>query len=502
LTLPGSADASRAPKQLTRRQILGGVALFASETALRSHRSTLEWIGQAEANSMKVQPGSKVLVVGAGMAGLASAARLREHGYEVVILEARNRTGGRVHTIDTFCVPIDLGASWLHGGPQNPLRQLARHHGVQTRETDYRNTCVYVDGRVLTISDLDPALCRFEKSLYTWRNLLSYAGAWLALHVGIGVSHTSMGTFIDRAAAHLGQTDENDRVAVRLARTAIGSGSALPVDELSIAALLHESRTGGKEAECVNGRLEVQPEPFVLSGMKTITDAVGKGLAVRLNEVVERVVHRDGHVSIKTSQATHEAAAAVITVPLGVLKKGKIIFDPPLPASHQGALDRLEMGTFNKIVLEFPHAFWPTEPDLIALLDPGLAVPFFVNLQRYTERPILLGFAGGGPGRGFTGRASDEIVGRVTKDLRGSFGDSVCDPVSACTTDWVNDPFACGSFSTSPLGVTGGEAEILSEPIGNTLFLAGEAIHSTDPATVHGAFWSGRRAADQIAGMN
>jgi monoamine oxidase len=282
--------------------------------------------------------------------------------------------------------------------------------------------------------------------------------------------------------------------ALRVLRNAEESGNAASSNGLSFARQLISSKT------CAVGT-PPKGERLVIAGMKSLVERLADGLKILFGEVVKVVKYRAGDVELTTETTTHQADAAVITLPLGVLKKKSVTFDPELPHNHVAAINRLEMGVFNKVILEFPDVAWPEERDFLAMATNNPTIPFFLNLQAYIQRPVLVGIAGGHFGRQIEDCSSDiEVVDKAMRDLRGIIGNKVPHPNRFRVTRWGADPFAFGSYSTFPPVANGLEATALSQPIRDTLFLAGEATHLHDPSTVHGAYWSGQRAAAQITG--
>ena len=275
-------------------------------------------------------------------------------------------------------------------------------------------------------------------------------------------------------------------------RETIESLFASPADELGLAALLPASVTKP------SGGLMAEGEQFVVGGMQRVLDAVAGDLEILFTQVVSEVHHGPSGVRVVAGDGLYEGAAAVVTVSAGVLRDGGVRFVPELPESHQDALRTLGMGTLNKIALRFPRSFWPEEPDYFFTCG-GLATTWW-NLQRYAGEPVLLGLAGGARALQIEQISDGEVVAIARADLGRAFGVRVPEPEAFRVTRWLGDRRARGSYSRLLPGASGRERAALAQPVGDHLFLAGEATHATDPETVHGAYWSGLRAATQIAG--
>ena len=427
----------------------------------------------SENHTPLVPRGSKVIVVGAGFAGLAAAQDLRKC-YEVTVLEARGRIGGRVHDDHSWGFPLDLGAAWLHGGPENPLKALADKEDIATRETDYLNTRLF-----------DGSLQFGPRDVKAW--IIEY---WLALFCLLPKLRASVRCDFVGAldlAAHSFPPGKH-KVAMRAARNMVESQTAASSRGLSF--LVAEGP----------GEFPPEGERVVTGGMASFLPILAAGLNIHRNEVVRQVQYGSGSVSVRTERDTYRAAAAVVTIPLGVLKKKTVTFVPELPREHQAAIDRLEMGIFNKVILEFDKVAWPPDCDFLGIATDDPSIPFFLNLNAYVRRPVLVGLAGGRFGRQIEERTNREIVAAALADLGSVLEKPAPAPIRYQITRWGSDKFAHGSYSTLLPAANGKEADDLVRPIENCLFFAGEATHPVDHSTVHGAYLSGRRAAAQIAG--
>ena len=238
------------------------------------------------------------------------------------------------------------------------------------------------------------------------------------------------------------------------------------------------------------------PQRVFPGGFGQLTERLAEGLDIRFGAAVSSIsVGRDG-VIVDSGGQTRTAGWVIVTVPLGVLKAGTIRFDPPLPGDHRRAIDALGFGRYEKLVLGFDRPFWD-DVDQIAIADAG---PFanWYNLERVTGRPVLMALDGAAAAATLDGLP---VAGRrdlAAATLSAVYGSRFRAPLAALASDWWADPFSRGSYSFTAVGSSAADREALGAPVRDRLWLAGEAAHPTLHSTVHGAWLSGRWAAEQV----
>jgi monoamine oxidase len=224
-------------------------------------------------------------------------------------------------------------------------------------------------------------------------------------------------------------------------------------------------------------------------------------LSIRFGQVVNRVSTQATGVTVQTQASAFTADKLVVTLPLGVLKTGRVQFLPALPAAKRNAISKLGMGVLNKCVLRFSRAFWPSQYDWLGFI-PGANASGqwaeWISLLRPLGQPVLVGFNAADFGRQIEAWADRQIVTSAMLTLRQIYGPQIPDPVSYQITRWVSDPFSAGSYSYVPVGATSRARDALAASLGGQLFFAGEATQRQYPATVHGAYLSGLRAAQEV----
>ena len=427
---------------------------------------------EAPAGESPAAAGERIVIVGAGAAALAAADELEVRGFHnVVILEARDRVGGRIWTSSIGDgIPVELGATWIHGVRGNPISDIVEHNRIETAETDYDNAVLYDhDGR--PAEPVDPAL---------W-------GQYMAL--AYEMPDASLADVFNQFAATHALGDDDRRLWLHSLASMFSHEFGADISDLSIMSYDEPSTLRGGDV--------VFPQ-----GYSQIVDVLAAGRDIRLDHPVAGIDHSEPIVVITTESGdTFEADRVVVTVPLGVLKADAITFIPELPPAMRDAITALDMGILNRTCLLFDEPFWGRDTEWIGYAgqQPGQWSET-LNLYPYLGRPVLAMFNPGSFGAEIEQYSDADLTSRAVGALKAMFGD-VPGPVDAVSTRWGADPWTRGSYSYLPVGVEFDTYRDMARPVGDRLFFAGEATHSRFPSTVHGALLSGRRAARQISGL-
>ena len=419
----------------------------------------------------------RILVIGAGMAGLGAARQLHDSGYTVTVLEGRDRIGGRVWTSRLWSeAPVDLGASWIHGTRGNPLTKLADQAGAKRIASNYGNDILYkTNGEIanakfyarieLLFEKLAKAVVLEAEDDMTLRESIEATSIWAEL-----------------------SAQERQQV-LHLINITIEHEFAGGIDEISAVNPDDSEVFGGEDV-------------LFTDGYGRIADYLARDLDIKLGQVVEEVVYGNDGIKVRTNQELFSADRIIITLPIGVLKNGTVKFKPPLPTEKQEAITTMGAGLLDKLFLRFPTIFWDEEVEIFDWIsDEYGRWNEWLNIAFYTGKPILQGFNAANYARQVESWSDKEIVADAMDVLRSIYGDDIPNPESWQLSRWALDPFALCSYSFNAVGASADTRNILGKAIGNRLFFAGEATSRDYPATVHGAYLSGVDAASTIMNL-
>jgi len=458
---------------IDRRRIITGL-LSSSLVGLPCSSSISGLYTSVALAASPTKKGRSVIVIGAGMAGLAAARKLTAAGASVVVLEARDRIGGRVWTDVHDGVPMDIGAGWIHGPDGgNPITMLAKEAAAKTYMTNDDSIVVFgSNGIDVTEQQFGTGESRVKKILST-----------IATHM-----------------------DEEEQSDISLAKAISMNDPSSLKDPFVLYELTSniEFDTGGwLEALSAKNYLGDEKYPgkdiILPEGYGAIPRLLAAGLDIRLRQVVTEIEHGDNQVTVKTADATFSADYALVTLPLGVLAVKSVRISPPLSNAKNLAMSRLGVGQINKIFLFFDEAFWPITTQYFGYHSPIRGrYAYFMNYRTFSPYNCLVTFGFGIQGGMIEKMSEAQLIAEITPHLKTMFGSRATAPKRAITTRWNEDPFARGAYSFAGVGSTEKDHEIMSQPEGERLFFAGEHTHEKYRATVHGAYLSGVREADRI----
>jgi monoamine oxidase len=402
-----------------------------------------------------------VLVIGAGAAGLAAADELTRAGRSVLLVEARDRVGGRCLTrrLPGVPVPVELGAEFIHGRPEATL-SLLRKAGIPAIDST-RTQLISIDGKLQPVN--------------------IFAQVQRVARKGVKGRDISFQAFLARQRL--------PRLTRTLATMMVQGFDAADPSLVSAKEIIEEWGEGGSLGAS-------QPRPYGGYGVALewlARTAVGNGARLQLETPVRRVrwKHRsvEVHGRFRGQSWTAWAPRAVITLPIGVLPSIEI-------REKRTALAGLAAGPVIRVAMAFRTAFWEKEhPGIAFFHSPGAPFPT-VWTPLPMHAPLLTAWAGGPKAGRLTGSSEKKLLAQGLAAVRSIF-ESKEEPQAFLVHDWQADPYARGGYSYVRVGGTGAR-ERLAAPLEETLYFAGEATDVEQSGTVGGALASGLRAAKEI----
>jgi monoamine oxidase len=432
------------------------------------------------------EPVRRVLVVGAGIAGLTVANALHHAGVECTVLEARRRLGGRLHTVDVAGSPVDLGGSWLHHPSGNPLRRFARVAGVQCRPGNPLPTLAAFDlstRRWLSAEDVEKTVTG---------DLGGFVSALGALRQRLGPD-ASAADGIEAFLATTGLAGEALRRARQGLRVSVEADAAGAAEQQSLRWLW----TQDEYDEDYFGDL---PE----HGYASVVEAMTTGLDVRLDRPVASVALTSAGVTVSSeSGRTETGSHVVVAVPLGVLKAETPTFTPPLPPERAQVVSRLGFGRYEKVVLRFARPFWREAGWSHLVLfppDPAQPAAWVFDLDAFGVGPLLVCHVF----HSATGHLFEACPGGAARWLTDQLSavlDAPCpQPQAVVVTGWASDPYAAGAYTHVPPGASNADLDLLGTPVAGRILFAGEHTQSARVGYADGAMTSGIREAKRLLG--
>ena len=420
----------------------------------------------------------KVLVIGAGIAGLSAAWHLREAGINATVLEARDRLGGRVWTNHDFAgIPVEFGAELIHGrSPEVNTWQWVEKLGLRTWHWN----------------KLDDSMIRTEAG--DWLTMgearakspeLDATRAWELGDAPAPRDDEDLGSYLQR----IGFSERQLRYVQRSFANAEGE-SMRYLNAKAHAQLMHDESADGE-----SDGVEDYSDHRILDGYDGYYTRLAQGLDIRLNCPV-REIDWTGGIRVLTDEGQFDADAAIITLPLGVLEAGSVRFEPSLPRAKQEALRGLKMGPVMKLIYLFEkHILDPAIGAIYARGNPPMW--WSPSLGREDSPVVWTAFLTGDYAREMLALGEEAALQAGLETLRSELSQPQLQYVKARWVNWPDDEFALGGYSVCRPGHYDARDKLAQAT--PPLFWAGEASaphHLT--AMVHGAYFTGQRAAGEI----
>lgn len=459
---------------------------------------------------------SSVIIIGAGLSGLTCANRLKSHPeIKVVVLEAENRIGGRLYTYNGV---YELGGSWVHGidGNDNPLVKIAEKHSLTflpTAKYNYMMGAVYeaksspgqrsisdeeildsllvfdIDGTEFTRAELEQALRLYR---------LTYASIQKRAQK-MDNRHVSLDAVISEIFSNeLQGLTPRERRLLDWMFWRIGAWVGGENHQLSVAGFCQQLDSSWGDfpgAHCL-----------VKEGMSVFPQIMAEGVDIRLQEKVTGItLDQNGKILVEATKPSGERREywcdrCVITVSLGVLKANQIRFNPPLPEEKQGAISRMGMGLFKKVILRFPHCFWPEDKPFFGYCPEVKGEYCLFENYQYTRRiPVLQAPLVGDFAATVLGKPKEVLKDHMMRILGKIFQDCpIPEPEEVIVSEWDENEHFMGSYSYCGVSAQDEDLQRLAAPIQDRLFFSGEATHLEYEGSAHAAYYAGIQAAEDV----
>ena len=418
---------------------------------------------------------NRIIIIGAGAAGLAAGQWLRNSGLNPLIIEARNRIGGRIWT-DHTRGPVELGAEFIHGSKaitwefidraglatepwprlvgSGPRRRFAQGQSFPFDEHFLRDGQFLTDDKCYQIMDLCE---RIEHYSGPERSVAEVVDLW----------------------------DDIDSALVPFALDRLACLEAADVTHLSASALAQERALYSAGWDNFH----------IKTGYDALPKHLANGLEIQLNTAVTEIDWHSTsvHLSLQNGH-TLTADQVIVTVPLSLLQANIPHFEPPLPSHKQQAIRALAMGHVTKLVMWFTETVWPS---FQFLGTDGAVITWWPTGS--LDQPALMGYVGGPKALDLAALGSEGAIEKGLCEVVQFFGNKARESfIGGKLVAWSTDPWSRGAYTYTPVGAGQARTE-LAKSIGNVLFFAGEAtLTNGHQATVHGAIESGQRAAGEV----
>ena len=420
-------------------------------------------------------------IVGAGIGGLEAAQALIAAGKNVLVLEARNRVGGRALSDNSFPAPVDLGEEWFYfvtplaggnaGQTNNALFDIAASRGLEVLADLFPRVFYDVTPPPMPLPPTDPDVIAASATLASMLALINTAGA-------SGVDESAAAT------ASLAADQWYDLCAGIVTQLHGADLSALGVIDL-----YNFSQLGMPIA------LPSADNRLLPGGMGNFTSTFANGVPLRLNTPVSSISW--GHpcgVQIATPAGVVQATTAIVTVPLGVLASERLTFSPALPGPHQDAIGGLAMGAVEKVALQFSKDVFSAKMNTLATPLVDKVKNSFVQAHLFGANVGICTVAGD-LARSLAPLGETALIDHALSVMEAMFGSAVSAAfIRGSASSWLTDPYSLGAYTYAAPGAAPLRTA-LAAPVGNQIFFAGEALSVLKHGSLPGAYDSGQAAA-------
>ena len=422
----------------------------------------------AKSSSKNKLKGERVVIVGAGVSGLVAANLLKQTSAEVIILEATDYIGGRVKTDWSLGAPFEYGAGWIHGpSPDNPIKQLADEAGGEYFITDDDSI------ELLDISGNDMSSEIWDEIEEIWQEV------FYEIYDDPKVSFLDLINEYDETIWN----DPNVRW-IFSAFTEFDFGG--PLNQIS--------------ASLTNQMSAFPTEDVILTnGYNKVVDLLSKGIDITLNSAVKKIDYQKEEIFVHTNDTSYTCDYLICSVPLGVLKAGKIKFNPPLPNFMANSIKNIGFGSVTKLAIKFNDQFWDDDVQYYyTVVKQNGRWPIWMNYRTFSDEKILLGLCVGEYALKADLMSDKEILEDALEVLKTVWEDDVGSVKKIIRTSWLTEPYFKGAYSFPSTQSSEEDFENFSESLNDQIYFCGEHTNLQYLATTHGALMSGIRAAKEV----
>lgn len=431
---------------------------------------------------------TQVLIIGAGISGLEAARLLKKNGVKTLVIEARDRTGGRIHSIKTKNGHVvDLGAQWIHGVNgsipfgvlSNPIWDIVQEARIPTRATTGS------DVHIFNLLDQNIA-----GSLSEWFDeFLDYVTNAVKTSTG----SESLQYYANEFISMKNFTGGRLHAFVSYLHTFVEGNEGAELKRIIAKGFIYD-----------NAVYQGVEPVFHETGFHSVIDYISKDLSdsdIQFNQIVDKITYGQDVAEVHTTSGNiYRAEYVLLTVPLGVLKGRQITFDPPLPEWKLKAIDRIGFGTYNKVIFEWDKAWWNSTNYYMMRVSSQSVLPrFLINANKWNDRPVLVFFFLGDDASSVETQSDQRIVEDVHRILTEMFPNlNVPMPTGSYITRWKSDPFSNGSYTYLSLNQTRDDMIYIGEPVLDRLLFAGESTSNEFYGYAHGALQTARREVTRL----
>jgi monoamine oxidase len=407
-----------------------------------------------------------IIVIGAGAAGIAAARNLRRQGIDVIVVEARDRVGGRAHTIPLAGQPVDIGAHWLHAAGANGLVTQAQRLGLALYDAPQEP--LLMTGAGVANEQEQAAFMR------RWEEI----DAAMLAHLPEAPARSAASVFNDAAGGNDCNVDHRHDDTIRFLHGAFDSGVNL--DDLDAA----DFAAGQDDADL-----------FVEGGYGALIARLARGLTIHLETPVTSIDWSGAGVRLETPRGNLWAHGVIVTTPIPLLQRDVIRFFPSLPVAALEAIHGLRAAQYEHVVLSWPQGPFDGQANRIVAFE-GDARDNLAMLANFDGGCLHYADLGGALLTGLADPA--DRIAHARAFLTARFGAEAmvrCEALAA--SDWGGDPWSGCAWTYAPVGGYRHRAA-LRAPVAERIHFAGEASSATQWGTIGGAWAEGERAAESV----